>query len=71
MTAMGDDIPAGEWANADGVSVYLGGAVPASTLLALARDGRLPSVKLGNRRIFHLPTMRTVLQDAMERRRDV
>lgn len=60
-----------EWTDASGVSSYLGDAVPASTLLALARSGRLPSVKIGARRIFHVPTVREVLQDAMARGRSV
>lgn len=60
-----------EWTDAEGVSSYLGGAVPASTLLSLARSGRLPSVKLGARRIFHVPTVRDVLRDAMDRGREI
>jgi hypothetical protein len=62
---------ASEWTDANGVSSYLGGSVPASSVLAMARAGRLPSVKLGARRTFHLPAVQQYLQDAMDRGHDV
>ncbi|WP_320670170.1 hypothetical protein [Patulibacter defluvii] len=57
---------AAEWTDAEGVAAYLGEAVPATTISDLARARRLPSVKLGTRRIFHLPTVTRALLDAME-----
>lgn len=56
-----------EWTDARGVADYLGGAVPTSTISTLARAGRIPSVKIGARRIFHLPTVSDLLMDAMSK----
>lgn len=54
-----------EWTDAEGIAAHLDGAVPATTVADLARAGRLPSVKLGARRIFHVPTVSQTLLDAM------
>lgn len=54
-----------EWTDAEGVAAHLGGTVPSATIAELARKDRLPSVKLGTRRIFHLPTVTKTLMDAM------
>lgn len=40
--------------------------VPASTIAELGRTERLPSVKLGSRRLFHLPAVSGALMDAMQ-----
>lgn len=55
-----------DWTDAEGVAEFLGRTVPASTIAELARSDRLPSVKLGSRRIFHLPTVSETLLSAME-----
>lgn len=60
-----------EWTDAEGVADFLGGAVPTATIATMARSGRLPSVKIGTRRIFHLPTVGGVLMEAMKRGRSL
>ncbi|CAB4895928.1 unannotated protein [freshwater metagenome] len=68
MSAAGSEVAQhlAEWTDAVGVAAFLGETVPASTIAELGRTERLPSVKLGSRRLFHLPTVSGALMDAMQ-----
>lgn len=55
-----------EWTDAAGVAHFLGDVVPRRTISELGRSGRVPSVKVGTRRLFHLPTIAERLRRAMD-----